>query len=194
MLSFVIRSCQQLWRSLYRRMLIDCRYAIQLQSVACLSPENHLELQMLLTEAHGVSIDSLRVLQETDELYTVVHANKIVACVFTKAVDWCTPINPYIVDPSGGPRTEDESVGTLQFCGVRALSVSPQHRRLGIASRLLKLIKKKASADRMLWIELHVDEKQDMSHECLLSMYRGLGFIVLPRPTSKEYLLLCMNY
>jgi hypothetical protein len=40
----------------------------------------------------------------------------------------------------------------LRFCGVRALSVSPQHRRLGIASTLLKLIKQKAAADRMLWI------------------------------------------
>ena len=60
----------------------------------------------------------------------------------------------------------------LRFCGVRALSVSPQHRRLGIASSLLKLVKQKAAADGVLWIELHVDEKMDMSHRCLLSMYR----------------------
>jgi hypothetical protein len=33
-----------------------------------------------------------------------------------------------------------------------------------------------------------------MSHRHLLSMYRELGFMVLPRPNAKEYLLICVNY
>ncbi len=61
---------------------------------------------------------------------------------------------------------------------IRALTMSPQHRGLGIASRLLKLIKNKASKDRMLWIQLHVEEIEDISHELLLSIYRQHGFIV----------------
>jgi hypothetical protein len=46
----------------------------------------------------------------------------------------------------------------------------------------------------MLWVELHVDEKTDRSHEWLLSMYRKHNFIVLPRPQSAEYLLVCVDY
>ena len=56
--------------------------------------------------------------------------------------------------------------------------MSPQHRGLGIASRLLKLIKNKASKDCMLWIQL-VEEIEDISHELLLSIYRQHGFIEL---------------
>jgi ribosomal protein S18 acetylase RimI-like enzyme len=43
---------------------------------------------------------------------------------------------------------------------VGALTVSSEHRGQGIASTLLKLIKNKASKDRMLWIQLHVEEKK----------------------------------
>jgi ribosomal protein S18 acetylase RimI-like enzyme len=194
MLTFGIRYCKYLYRALYRKILIRYWYRIQLQSVASLSPESHLELQMLLREVHGVCIDPLRVLQETDELYTVMHENNIVACVFIKTVDWCVAAKPNIVTSTPYSHPEDDGNQMLRFCDVRALSVSPQHRRLGLASRLLELIKEKAAADRMLWIELHVDEKKDMSHRHLLSMYRELGFMVLPRPNAKEYLLICVNY
>ncbi len=68
------------------------------------------------------------------------------------------------------------------------------HCRQGIASSLLRLIKKDVFRDRMLWIELHVDEKTDRSHEWLLSMYRKHNFLVLPRPQSAEYLLVCVDY
>jgi GNAT superfamily N-acetyltransferase len=124
------------------------------------------ELVPVLREVHGVCIDPLRVLQETDELYTVTHENNIVACVFIKTVDWCVAAKPNIVTSTPYSHPEDDGNQMLRFCGVRALSVSPQHRRLGLASRLLELIKEKAAADRMLWIELHVDEKKD----------NGLGF------------------
>jgi GNAT superfamily N-acetyltransferase len=177
---------------MYRKILIRYWYRMQLHSIASLSPESHLELRILLTEVHGVGMDHLRVFQETDEVYTVTHKNNIVACVFTKAVDWCVAAKPNVVNPCS--HVEDEGDQMLRFCGVRALSVSPQHRRLGIASRLLKLVKQKAASDGVLWIELHVDEKMDMSHRCLLSMYRELGFIVVPRPNCKDYLLICVSY
>ena len=51
-----------------------------------------------------------------------------------------------------------------------------------------------AARDNAVWLELHVDEKRDRSHECLLAMYRKMGFMVLPRPQKAEYLLLCMDY
>jgi hypothetical protein len=196
MLTLGINYCKYLCRSLYQKILIHYWYRIQLQPVASLSVDSHLEMQILLTEVHGVSMDRLRVFQETDEVYTVTHKNNIVACVFTKAVDWCVAAKPNVVNPC--PHADDDSVTDsdrmLRFCGVRALSVSPQHRRLGVASRLLKLIKQKAAADGVLWIELHVDEKRDMSHQCLLSMYRDRGFLVVPRPNAKDYLLICVNY
>ena len=192
MLTWGINYCKRLCRSLYRKILIHCWYTLQVQSIASLPPESHMELRILLTEVHGVSMDHLRVFQETDEVYTVTHRNNIVACVFTKAVDWCVAAKPNVANPCS--HTEDDSDQMLRFCGVRALSVSPQHRRLGVASRLLKLVKQKAAADGVLWIELHVDEKRDTSHQCLLSMFRDLGFIVVPRPNSKDYLLICVNY
>ena len=192
MLTVGINYCRYLCRSLYRKILIRYWYRMQLHSIASLSPDSHLELQILLTEVHGVGMDRLRVFQETDEVYTVTHKNNIVACVFTKAVDWCVAAKPNVVNPCSHAEDEDDQM--LRFCGVRALSVSPQHRRLGIASRLLKLVKQKAAADGVLWIELHVDEKMDMSHRCLLSMYRELGFIVVPRPNCKDYLLICVSY
>jgi hypothetical protein len=75
---------------------------------------------------------------------------------------------------------------------IFTLPKSPQHRRRGIASRLLKLVKKKASKDRTLWIQLHVDKKEDRSHELLLSMYRQHGFIVKNFDClSGQYLLIC---
>ena len=192
MLTVCINYCRYLCWSMYRKILIRYWYRMQLHSIASLSPDSHLELQILLTEVHGVGMDRLRVFQETDEVYTVTHKNNIVACVFTKAVDWCVAAKPNVVNPCS--HAEDEGDQMLRFCGVRALSVSPQHRRLGIASSLLKLVKQKAAADGVLWIELHVDEKMDMSHRCLLSMYRELGFIVVPRPNCKDYLLICVSY
>ncbi len=60
------------------------------------------------------------------------------------------------------------------------------------ASRLLKLTTKKASKDRMLWIQLQVEHKEDRSHELLLSMYRQHGFIVQYFDwRSGLYLLIC---
>ena len=46
---------------------------------------------MLLTEVHGVWVDSLRVFQETDDsTLSNTSENSIVACVLIiKAVDWC---------------------------------------------------------------------------------------------------------
>ena len=135
-----------------------------------------MELEMLLAEGFGVSPESVcQVLEQhlADELYTVTYENKIVACVF---------VEPAAVDLDGG----------VKAVHVHSLTVSPKHRRRGIASRLLKLIKKKASKDRMLWIQLQVEHKQDRSHELLLSMYRQHGFIVKNFDClSGQYLLIC---
>jgi ribosomal protein S18 acetylase RimI-like enzyme len=138
--------------------------------------ESRMELEMLLAEGFGVSPESMyRVLEQhlADELYTVTYENKIVACVF---------VEPAAFDLDGG----------VKGVNVNSLTVSPQHRRRGIASRLLKLIKKKASKDRMLWIQLQVEHKEDRSHELLLSMYRQHGFIVQYfNWLSGMYLLIC---
>ena len=137
---------------------------------------SRMELEMLPAEGFGVSPESVyQVLEQhlADELYAVTYENKIVACVF---------VEPAAVDLDGG----------VKAVHVHSLTVSPQHRRRGIASRLLKLIKKKASKDRMLWIQLQVEHKQDRSHELLLSMYRQHGFIVQYfNWLSGQYLLIC---
>lgn len=186
MLSFCIKQVMLAHSRLYRMMLVYWLYRIELQSVALLSPESQLELQILLREAHTASSNHSKLFEETDEVYTVSHQNNIVACVFLKAVDWCA-----VSDPE---HAEADGQKMLKYCNVRALSVSSQHRRLGLASALIKLVQKKARAENMLWIELHVDEKKDKSHEWLLSMYRNLDFVVLPRPQRREYLLLNYNY
>ena len=105
-----------------------------------------MELEMLLAEGFDVSPESVyRVLEQhlADELYTVQPA----ACDFVTAVD---------LD------------GGVKAVNLHSLIVSPQHRRRGIASRLLKLIKKKASKDRMLWIQQQGEHKEDRSYELLL--------------------------
>jgi GNAT superfamily N-acetyltransferase len=102
-----------------------------------------MELVMLLAEGFGLSpatVIALRMFKE-DELYTVTYGNKIVACVFITTFD---PLGFWAED-------DDPESKALR---VRAFTVSPQHRRLGIASRLLILIKNKSSKDRMLWIDL----------------------------------------
>ena len=194
MLSFFMNKCMLACRCIRRRMRMYLRYRIHLQSVASLSPGSQLELQALLSEAHGLSSNYSPDYHGTDEVYLVTHQSKIVACVFLNAVDWCPVPKQNPVPSLEYSRTEADSNEMLKFCNVRALSVSPHHRRLGIASTLIKLVQRKASADRMLWIELHVDEKKDKSHEWLLFMYRQLDFVVLPRPQLKEYLVLYVNY
>ena len=129
-------------------------------------------------------------------MYAVTHRTQTVACVFTRRLDWCVE-KPLPGDDSaeGSPGSAGSAAGAmLQICNVRALSVLPAHRRRGAASALLRRVKQDALRDRMLWIELHVDEQKDRSHECLLSMYRKHGFIVLPRLQNAEYLLVCVDY
>jgi GNAT superfamily N-acetyltransferase len=157
---------------------VDCMYPCALQTVSSLSTASRMELEMLLAEGIGLSPRY----QLWDELYTVTYGNKIVACVFLKTVDlhalkaryhdpnlfgcrfceccWSEPV----AGPSGGGKV----------LHVGALTVSSEHRGQGIASRLLKLIKKKASKDRMLWIQLQAtwEEKEDMSE-----LHRQHGFI-----------------
>ena len=150
---------------------VDCMYPCALQTVSSLSTASRMELEMLLAEGIGL----LPRYQLWDELYTVTYGNKIVACVFLKTFDlhelkaryhepnrffplcrfceccWSRPV----AGPSGGGKV----------LHVGALTVSSEHCGQGIASRLLKLIKKKASKDRMLWIQLEVtwEEKEDSS-------------------------------
>ena len=148
---------------------VDCMYPCALQTVSSLSTASRMELEMLLAKGGSPQY------QLWDELYTVTYGNKIVACVFLKTFDlhelkaryhepnrffplcrfceccWSRPV----AGPSGGGKV----------LHVGALTVSSEHRGQGIASRLLKLIKKKASKDRMLWIQLEVtwEEKEDSS-------------------------------
>ena len=162
---------------------VDFVYPCILQTVRSLCTASRLELEMLLAEGFGLSPDTVRdsgIFKKTDELYTVTYGSKIVACVFMKTIDLDGLKAIYLdsvsmADTPYPPLQSSRGGKALYVC---SLTVSPQHRGLGIASRLLKLIKNKASKDRMLWIQLHVDEKGDMSHELLLSMYLQHGFIV----------------
>ena len=162
-------------RAAYRRLRCRLCYRIEVQSPQALRPAARAELELLLTTAHG-ALDHASLFRDTDRLYTDMHRNQTVACVFTRSIDW-----------------NSENAGR-HICNVCALSVLPQHRRQGLAARLLARVKSDAARDNAAWLELHVDEKRDRSHECLLAMYRKMGFMVLPRPQKAEYLLLCMDY
>ena len=170
------------------------RYKIIQQSLSLLSPETQLELQVFLKKEDVLSSKYSELLKETDEVYIVTHQSRIVACVFSKAVDWCPAPKPNLVKSPEDSHAEACNNEMLKICNLRALLVAPCHRRLGIASALVQHVQRKEFADKRLWIELHVDEKQDKSHNWLLCMYRKLGFIVLPRAQRNEYLLLCVNH
>lgn len=182
------------YRSCVNRMLVSSMYRTHVQPVSSLSAQARAEVELLLASAHGPHLDAARVFEETDEICTVAYQNMLVACVFTKAVAWASATKSAEAgaEAPGAPSEVDRH--RLAFCNVRALSVAPEHRRIGIASRLLRFVKKKAHQDGMLWIELHVDEKRDKSHQHLLKLYRQHNFMVLPRPASNEYLLICVNY
>lgn len=194
MLSTVTAFFGRWYRSFLNRMLVSSMYRMQVQPAASLSADARVEAELLLATAHGTHLDAARVFEETDDIWTVAYQNVLVACVFTKAVVWASASKSAEAgaEARGAPSEIDRR--RLVFCNVRALSVAPEHRRLGLASRLLQLIKKKAEQDGMLWIELHVDEKKDKSHQHILKLYRQHNFMVLPRPASNEYLLICVNY
>ncbi|NBW88307.1 MAG: GNAT family N-acetyltransferase [Gammaproteobacteria bacterium] len=156
---------------------LRCRfyYCLEVHAPQTLRPAMRAELELLLTACHGVS-DYSSLFSECDRVYTATYQNQTVACVFTRSLDWNAE--------------EDQR----HICNVRALSVVREHRRQGIATRLITRIKRDAAQERAVWLELHVDEKRDRSHECLLAMYRGMGFLVLPRPHKSQYILLCMDY
>jgi ribosomal protein S18 acetylase RimI-like enzyme len=162
------------------------------QPVTSLCAASRAEVELLLSSAHGAT-DHSSLFRDTDLVYTVTHRTQTVACVFTRRLDWCVE-KPLPGDDSAEGPAGSAAGAMLQICNVRALSVLPAHRRRGAASALLRRVKQDSLRDRMLWIELHVDEQKDRSHECLLSMYRKHGFIVLPRLQNAEYLLVCVDY
>lgn len=178
-------------RQWYRNIVLRFKYRINFQTVASLCPASRTEVERLLSETHSGLADHGNLFKDTEHLYTATYRKQIVACVFVKAIDWCVQKT---VSSTSSPAQIQEDGPMLQISNVRALSVLSDHRRQRIASMLLRRIKKDAFRDRMLWIELHVDEKTDRSHEWLLSMYRKHNFIVLPRPQSAEYLLFCVDY
>ena len=179
------------YRRWYTNLVIHFKYRITFQTVNSLCPTSRAEVERLLSETHSRQTDHGNLLRDTEHLYTVTYRKQIVACVFVKAIDWC--VQKALPGTSSSAQVEEDGP-MLQISNVRALSVLSDHRRQGIASSLLRRIKEDAFRDRMLWIELHVDEKTDRSHEWLLSMYRKHNFLVLPRPQSAEYLLVCVDY
>ena len=165
----------ELMRGAYRRLRCRLCYALKIQCPRALDSAARAELELLLRAAHG-DRDYSALFRDKGRLYTATFQNRTVACVFTYSVD---------CDFRGTDRP---------VWNVRALSVLPAHRRQGLAARLLARVKRDAARNESVWLELHVDEKRDRSHECLLEMYRKLGFLVLPRPQQAEYLLLCMDF
>jgi GNAT superfamily N-acetyltransferase len=186
-LAWILHFC----RRRYRNVVLRFKYRMHFQTVSSLCPTSRTEVERLLSETHSRQTDHGNLLRDTEHLYTVTYRKQIVACVFVKAIDWC--VQKALPGTSSSAQVEEDGP-MLQISNVRALSVLSDHRRQGIASSLLRRIKKDAFRDGMLWVELHVDEKTDRSHEWLLSMYRKHNFIVLPRPQSAEYLLVCVDY
>lgn len=158
-----------------RRLRCCCSYRLEVHSPRAVCAAVRAEVELLLTASHG-PLDHAPLFSDCDRLYTATYRKQTVACVFTRSIDWSA------------------EEGAHHIRNVRALSVLPGHRRLGLATRLLARIKRDAARERAVWLELHVDEKRDRSHECLLAMYRKMGFLVLPRPERSEYILLCMDY
>jgi GNAT superfamily N-acetyltransferase len=185
--AWILHFCRQR----YRHFVLRFKYRIHSQTVNSLCPTSRTEVERLLSETHSGRTGHGNLFNDTEHLYTVTYRKQIVACVFVKAIDWC--VQKALPSTSSSAQVGEDGQ-MLQISNVRALSVLSDHRRQGIASSLLRRVKKDAFRDRMLWIELHVDEKPDRSHEWLLSMYRKHNFIVLPRPQSAEYLLVCVDY
>lgn len=194
----IVRAGLDFCRACSKRLRFRLQYTIAVQPVTSLCAASRAEVELLLSSAHGAT-DHSSLFRDTDLVYTVTHRTQTVACVFTRRLDWCVEKPLPGDDSAKGSAGSADSAGSaagamLQICNVRALSVLPAHRRRGAASALLRRVKQDALRDRMLWIELHVDEQKDRSHECLLSMYRKHGFIVLPRLQNAEYLLVCVDY
>jgi GNAT superfamily N-acetyltransferase len=188
----IVRAGLDFCRACSKRLRFRLQYTIAVQPVTSLCAASRAEVELLLSSAHGAT-DHSSLFRDTDLVYTVTHRTQTVACVFTRRLDWCVE-KPLPGDDSAEGPAGSAAGAMLQICNVRALSVLPAHRRRGAASALLRRVKQDALRDRMLWIELHVDEQKDRSHECLLSMYRKHGFIVLPRLQNAEYLLVCVDY
>jgi len=194
-IAWIVRAGLDFCRACFKRLRFRLQYTIAVQPVTSLCAASRAEVELLLSSAHGAT-DHSSLFRDTDLVYTVTHRTQTVACVFTRRLDGCVE-KPLPGDDSaeGSRGSAGSAAGAmLQICNVRALSVLPAHRRRGAASALLRRVKQDALRDRMLWIELHVDEQKDRSHECLLSMYRKHGFIVLPRLQNAEYLLVCVDY
>ena len=191
-IAWIVRVGLDFCRSCFKRLRFRLQYTIAVQPVTSLCAASRAEVELLLSSAHGAT-DHSSLFRDTDLVYTVTHRTQTVACVFTRRLDWCVE-KPLPGDDSAEGPAGSAAGAMLQICNVRALSVLPAHRRRGAASALLRRVKQDALRDRMLWIELHVDEQKDRSHECLLSMYRKHGFIVLPRLQNAEYLLVCVDY
>jgi ribosomal protein S18 acetylase RimI-like enzyme len=198
--AWIVRAGLDFCRACFKRLRFRLQYTIAVQPVTSLCAASIAEVELLLSSAHGAT-DHSSLFRDTDLVYTVTHRTQTVACVFTRRLDWCVekPLpgddSKGASEGSSGSAAAGSAAGAmLQICNVRALSVLPAHRRRWAASALLRHVKQDAFRDRMLWIELHVDEQKDRSHECLLSMYSKHGFIVLPRLQNAEYLLVCVDY
>jgi GNAT superfamily N-acetyltransferase len=191
-IAWIVRAGLDFCRACSKRLRFRLQYTIAVQPVTSLCAASRAEVELLLSSAHGAT-DHSSLFRDTDLVYAVTHRTQTVACVFTRRLDWCVE-KPLPGDDSAEGPAGSAAGAMLQICNVRALSVLPAHRRRGAASALLRRVKQDALRDRMLWIELHVDEQKDRSHECLLSMYRKHGFIVLPRLQNAEYLLVCVDY
>lgn len=125
-------------------------------------------------------------------VWTVHYKSELIACVFSKQMKWKN---------RNFPEFENNEMISFEpsYYDLQALYVHRKFRRRRVATRLISHIKQKAQSSGIYWLELYVDEHKGpandiKSHIWKLSMYRKMGFISIPRPPHKDYLLMCADW
>ena len=125
-------------------------------------------------------------------VWTVHYKSELISCVFSRQMTW---------KKHNFPEFENNEMISFQpsYYDLQALYVHRKFRRRSVATRLISHIKQKAQNNGIYWLELYVDEYQGpandiKSHVWKLSMYRKMGFISIPRPPHKDYLLMCADW
>ena len=65
---------------------------------------------------------------------------------------------------------------------VTALTIAPQYRRLGLAKRLTSALERGCEVQNAWFVDLFVRE----GNETAVSLYRGLGLVLMLPPNSSE--------
>lgn len=125
-------------------------------------------------------------------VYTVHYKTELIACVFARKMNWRKNDFPEF-------DVDDTILFQPKYLDLQALYVHQSFRRQRVATRLIHNIKIEAKEDKLYWLELYVDQFEGpsndiKSHVWKLNMYRKMGFICIPRPAYRDYLLMCAEW